>query len=150
MIGSLLLGALLAGCGADDPPMVTFATDATVVQARPTQYCDLKLRDCASDAKAPVRLLVPPGASLRVQVPDTVATTPWVVVFSYRDATGAQSDARSKVFAPNERRDYTLELPAPTDQLVTAQVQQYGPPPEAAPNGELQFPVRSSWVLNVG
>ena len=33
-------------------------------------------------------------------------------------------------------------------RLITAQVQQYGPPPVVNPEtGEVEFPIRSSWVL---
>ena len=41
-----------------------------------------------------------PGTALQVQVPDEISETPWQVVFSYRDAAGAQADGRSPVFAP--------------------------------------------------
>jgi len=61
--------ALLAGCGSGAPPEVTFAAGAASVVAKPTQYCDLKLQDCQSDANAPVRLAVPAGTPLRVSVP---------------------------------------------------------------------------------
>ena len=53
------------------------------------------------------------------------------------------------MLAPDQHPDYTLQLPAATDALVTAQVQQYGPPPQAnAETGEIEFPIRASWVLN--
>ena len=58
------LAALLAGCGSGAPPEVTFAAGATSVVAKPTQYCDVKLQDCQSDANAPVRLAVPAGSSV--------------------------------------------------------------------------------------
>ena len=62
---------------------------------------------------------------------------------------GAQTDGRSPVFAPNAQSDYTLQLPDPADRLVGAQVQQFGPPPQADPEtGEIEFPIRASWVLN--
>ncbi len=118
------------------------------MQAGPTQYCNLEFTDCRNDAAAPVELPVPPGTALQVEVPDEIAETPWQVVFSYRDAAGAQADGRSPVFAADERRDYALQLPTPTDRLLTAQVQQYGPPPQANPDtGEIEFPIRASWVL---
>jgi hypothetical protein len=96
-----------------------------------------------------VELAVPVGTPLKVTVPHEIAETPWQVVFTYRDGTGAQTDGRSPVFAPNAQSDYTLELPAPTDRLVGAQVQQFGPPPQADPEtGDIEFPIRASWVLN--
>lgn len=138
---------LLAGCGSESP-QVTFAAAGASVVARPAQYCDLALTDCAGDATAPVELAVPAGTPLQVTVPDAIAQTPWQVVFSYRDAAGTQSDQRSPVFAPAERNIWTLELAAPTDRLLTAQVQQYGPPPRINPDtGEIEFPIRASWVL---
>ena len=140
--------ALLAGCGSGGPPEVTFAAGAASVVAKPTQYCDLKLQDCQSDANAPVRLAVPAGTPLRVSVPSEISSTPWQVVFTYRSANGSQTDGRSPVLTPDRHPDYTLQLPAPTDALVTAEVQQYGPPPQAnAATGELEFPIRATWVL---
>jgi hypothetical protein len=143
--------AALAGCGGSTPPEVTFSAGAASVAAKPTQYCDLRLENCQSDAKAPVRLAVPAGTPLKVTVPDEISSTPWQVVFSYRSADGSQTDGRSPVLTPDQHPDYTLQLPAATDALVTAEVQQYGPPPQAnAETGELEFPIRATWVLNVG
>ena len=139
---------LAAGCGSDVPPEVTFAAGTTSVTARATQYCDLKLTECSDDAGAPVRLDVPAGTPLQVTVPDGVAEAPWHVVFSYRNEGGEQIDARSPLFAADQQRDYTLTLPTPTDRLVTAQVQQFGPAPQINDDtGEIEFPVRGSWVL---
>jgi hypothetical protein len=140
---------LVAGCGASTPPPdVTFAAGAATVVAKPTQYCDLKLADCTSDATAPVELAVPLGTPLQVTVPEEISSTPWQVVFSYRDSKGAQTDGRSPVFPVDTQKTYSLQLPDPGDRLLAAQVQQYGPPPQADPEtGELQFPIRASWVL---
>ncbi|GAA1285620.1 hypothetical protein GCM10009609_58940 [Pseudonocardia aurantiaca] len=140
---------MLAACSSSEPPQVTFAAGTASVVARPTQYCDESGADCTGDPAAPVALAVPAGTALQVTVPDVIAQTPWQVVFSYRDANGAQADERSPVFAPTERSIWTLELAAPTDRLLTAQVQQYGPPPQINPDtGEVEFPIRASWVLN--
>ncbi|HEY0812497.1 MAG TPA: DUF2771 family protein [Pseudonocardia sp.] len=141
----------LAGCGgAATPPQVTFAAGPTSVVARPTQFCDLQLKSCQSDANAPVKLRVPAGTALNVKVPSDISSAPWQVVFSYRSANGSQSDGRSPVLAPDQHPDYTLQLPAATDTLVTAQVQEYGPPPQTnAATGEIEFPIRASWILNV-
>ena len=142
--------ALLAGCGGSPAlPEVTFAAGAASVVAKPTQYCDLHLQNCQSDANAPVRLTVPAGTALKVTVPTEISTTPWQVVFTYRSTNGSQTDGRSPVLAPGQHPDYPLQLPTPTDALLTAQVQQYGPPPQAnAENGEIEFPIRASWILN--
>lgn len=142
--------ALLAACGGSDaPPEVTFTAGAASIVAKPTQFCDLHLQNCQSDANAPVRLAVPSGTALKVTVPSEISAAPWQVVFTYRSANGSQTDGRSPVLAPEQHPDYTLQLPAATDALVTAQVQQYGPPPQAnAETGEIEFPIRASWVLN--
>jgi hypothetical protein len=138
---------LLAACGSE-PPQVTFAADTASVVARPTQYCDLQLTDCTADPAAPVTLPVQPGTPLQVTVPDEIAQTPWQVVFSYRDANGTQTDERSPVFAAGERSTWTLQLAA-TNQLVTAEVQQYGVPQFNPETGQAEFAIRASWVLNV-
>ena len=84
-------------------------------------------------------------------MPDEISSTPWQVVFTYRSANGSQTDGRSPVLTPDQHPDYTLQLPAATDALVTAEVQQYGPPPQAnTETGEIEFPIRASWVLTRG
>lgn len=148
----LALAALLAlaGCASSAaPPQVTFAAGAASIVARPTQFCDLQLQNCQSDANAPVRLRVPAGTALTVTVPSDISAAPWQVVFTYRSANGSQTDGRSPVLTPDQHPDYTLQLPTATDVLVTAQVQEYGPPPQAnAETGEVEFPIRASWILN--
>ena len=143
-----LVAALpLAGCGGGAPEVVFTAGEASV-PARPAQYCDLQLTECNDDPTAPVVLAVPPGTPLRVEVSGEIAEAPWHVAFSYINAAGVQVDARSALFRPDERTEYVLELPAPGDRLRTAQVQQFGPAPQTdAATGEVQFPVRGTWVL---
>jgi hypothetical protein len=139
---------LVAACGSDAPPQVTFAAGGTDVVAKPTQYCDLEMTSCSNDANAPVSLTVPPGTPLQVTVPQEIEDTPWQVVFTYRDEAGTLTDGRSPVFAAKARGDYSLELPAPTNRLITAQVQQYGPAPQInEETSEIEFPIRASWVL---
>jgi hypothetical protein len=146
----LAVVAVTAGCSGG-PPEVTFAAGGTSVTARPAQYCDVRLTECEDDAAAAVRLAVPAGTALQVTVPDGVSEAPWHVVFSYRSAAGEQVDARSPLFGADERDEYTLALPAPTDALVAAQVQQFGARPAINPDsGEVEFPVRASWVLTAG
>ena len=144
---TLLAVPLLAGCGLGGPPEVTFEVAGTEISTGPAKYCDLSLTTCDDDATAPVRIDVPAGTPLRVGVPGDVAEAPWHVVFRYRNAAGEQVGGRSPIFAPDARSEYVLELPQPTDLLLTAEVQQFGPPPQTAESGEITFPVRASWVL---
>jgi hypothetical protein len=138
---------LAAGCSSA-PPQVTFAAGAATAVAQPTQYCDLRLEDCSADPAAPAELPVPAGTPLQVTVPEEVSSAPWHVVFRYTDAAGTEVDRRSPLFAAGEQTDYTLELPEPTDRLVEAQVQQFGPAPAIdEATGTLEFPTRASWVL---
>lgn len=136
---------LLTACGAGAPPEVVFTAGAATVTARPTQYCEDDFVTCTNDAAAPVELAVPAGTTLRVDVPDEVAETPWQVVYSYRTAAGEQVDERTAVQVGGAGS--AVELPEGA-RLLTAEVQQYGPPPVIDEStGELQFPIRSSWVL---
>jgi hypothetical protein len=128
---------LVAGCGADAPPQVTFAAGQATVAAGPTQFCTAAFDDCRNDPAAPVELAVPAGTAVRISVPDEVATTPWAVVFSYRTAAGEPVDGRSPLIAADQRSEYTLD-----------QVQQFTAPPQANPEtGEIDFPASSTWVL---
>ncbi len=137
---------LAAGCGTE--PQVTFAVGDASVTARPARYCDIRLTECTDDGAAAVQLAVPAAAPLRVSVPDDIAEAPWHVVFRYRDGAGQEVGARSPVLA-DQQRDWTLTLPEPGDRLVTAEVQQFGPAPKInEQTGEVEFPVRASWVLN--
>jgi hypothetical protein len=140
----------VAGCGAGAPPQVTFAAGQATVAAGPTQYCNAEFDNCTNDPAAPVELAVPPGTAVQISVPEEVAETPWAVVFSYRNAAGEQVDGRSPLIAADERSDYALELPAPQDRLLVAQVQQFTAPPQANPDtGEIDFPASATWVLTV-
>src|SRR5690606_17178254 len=115
LLAAPVAALLLAGCGAQEPPPppeVTFTAGA------------------AGTVAAPVRRPVPPGTARQVAVPPELAQTPWQVVFSYTDAEGTPIDERSPVFAPGARSDWTLQLSAPEARLITAEVQQYGPPPQ--------------------
>lgn len=151
-VGALLgvavaLGAA-AGCGTDDPPSVAFTSAAGSVSTGPAQYCDLAVIRCANHPDAVVKLPVPAGQPLRISVPEELAAAPWHVVFSYRAPDGSAVDGRSPVFPPRGRTDYQLVLPDRADQLLTAQVQQFGGGlPGTDPDGEASFPVRGSWVL---
>jgi hypothetical protein len=144
-----VVAAVSTGCSSA-PPQVTFAAGAATVRAAPTQYCAVDLSDCA-DPGTPATLAVPAGTALQITVPQEVASTPWHVVFSYRDDTGQQVDERSGVFPPNAATAYTLQLPTPTAQLVEAQVQEFGAAQVIDPaTQETDFAIRASWVLQVG
>ena len=142
---------LLTACGdnpAPAPPQITFTAAGSTATARPTQLCDVEVRSCTADPAAAVVLRVPPGQPLEISVPEAVGETPWLVVFGYRTKSGEQVDARSDVFAGNERQAYTLTLPGAEDQLETVEVQQIAGTVVAGQDG-VEFPTRGTWVLSV-
>ncbi|GAA2885816.1 hypothetical protein GCM10010472_50010 [Pseudonocardia halophobica] len=145
---TLTTAVVLAGCGSDEKPQVTWAAGAATQSSGPAQFCDLKMKDCSNDEAAQARLAVPAGTPVEVTVPEEVSEAPWSVVFSYTGPDGQRTDGRSPVFAPNARTSYTLTLPEPGDVLGTAQVQLLGAAPVANPDtGELDYPARATWVL---
>lgn len=143
------LGLVALGCGTGAKPQVTFSADAASATAAPTQYCDQELKECSAESAAVVTLAVPPGTAVRVSVPPAVSEAPWHVVFSYLTAAGERVDGRSPLVPAGQRSDLTLTLPAPTDQLVRAEVQQFAAGLLAEAGGEISFPIRASWVLVV-
>ncbi|HEY2206768.1 MAG TPA: DUF2771 family protein [Pseudonocardia sp.] len=150
--GLLVAAAVTSGCGSDGPPTVAFTSAVGTLSTGPAQYCDVAVTSCANHPESVIKLAVPPGQPLRISVPDQIASTPWHVVFSYRSpGSDTALDGRSPVFPPHQRRDYALTLPDPGDQLLTAQVQQFGGgQPTLDAQGEPSFPVRGSWVLATG
>ena len=143
----MVTAALLAGCGSDEAPEVTFSADGASVTIRPVQYCDVEVTECQADPEAGGVLRVPPGTPLQVSVPDSVSEAPWQVVFRYRPGPGGEPvHGRSEVFAAGQRASYTLQLPAGA-QLETAEVQQFGVPVRSG--GGVEFLVRGTWVLSV-
>ena len=153
---AVLAGAMLAGATAcsgnsgdpGPPPEVTFAAAGSTVIARPTQLCDVQVQNCTADPNAAVVLRVPPGQPVQISVPKAIGETPWLVVFGYRTAAGERVNARSDLFASNERESYTLTLPRPDDQLETAEVQQISGTFVPGEQG-VDFPARGTWVLSV-
>ncbi len=131
--------------GPSSPGAVVFAAGRAQVSADPTVYCDVGVTTCEKQ-DAIVRLAVPPGTPLSVTVPPAVASTPWQVAFTFRDATGAEQNGRSPVFAPGGRAGYALILPDPAGRLERAEVQQYGALIVPTPEGP-GFSTRSTWVL---
>jgi Protein of unknown function (DUF2771) len=148
MAAAALLTALVTACGDDEPPMVTFAAAGSSVTAGPTQRCDVQVSTCTAAPAAAVVLRVPPGQPVQISVPKQISETPWLVVFGYRTAGGEHVNARSDVFASNERQAYMLILPAADDQLETVEVQQLGGTLIPGKEG-VDFPTRGTWVLSV-
>ncbi len=117
--------AVLAGCGAPPPPEVTFFADGDTVRARPQLLCEIGAEECLQDEAAEVSLRIRPGRPVQVSVPAEVSDGLWGVVFSYVDRDGNRVDASSRVFTPGSKQlAYTLELPADSDRLLLAAVQQ--------------------------
>ncbi|WP_197519852.1 DUF2771 family protein [Pseudonocardia sp. HH130630-07] len=150
VIAGLLAAAafLLAGCGGAAPNVV-FDVGGTALTAAPTQFCDNRMESCEDDPNARVTTAVPPGAPIRITVPEEVSSGPWQVSYAFaRDGEPAPLQQRSEIAPAGERTEFTLELPRPDDRLVTAQVQLFGPAPSIDPQSQqLQFPVRATWVL---
>ena len=143
LAGSVLAAAALAGCGQPPPPEVTFTVDDRSARIGPIRHCDIELTECEEDDSAVAVLSVPAGRPVRISVPDSIADTPWQVVFRYR--TGAeQAGGRSEVFGAGGRQEYTLRVPE-GGTLVSLEVQQYGAPDLAG--GEPSFQIRAAWVL---
>ncbi|MGH3923861.1 MAG: DUF2771 family protein [Pseudonocardiaceae bacterium] len=111
----------------------------------PIRYCDVELVECENNDSAIAVLAVPADQQIHISVPDSVAETPWQVVFSYRK-NGEQVGGRSAVFTPGTRHDYTLQVPD-SGTLEALEVQQYGAPELV--NGEPNFRIRAAWALTV-
>jgi hypothetical protein len=140
---------VLAGCGTSAPPNVTFDVAGNSLTAAPTQFCDNQLQNCKDDANARLTAALPPGTPVTVTVPEEISSAPWQVAFSYLGPDGrTRTDGRSPIAAPGSKTDFTLTLPDPRDRLLTAQVQLFGPAPTQDPaTGQINFPVRATWVL---
>jgi Protein of unknown function (DUF2771) len=147
--------ALLAGCSAPPDPNVTFYAAGQAATVGPARYCDIEVANCRANPRAAAVLQVPPGKPLQISVPAEVSAAPWQIVFRYHDNTGQRQEERTAVFAPSEPRfAYTLRLPNPTDELETAEVQQFGVSLTSPQSGDpstagFDFVIRGSWVLSV-
>jgi hypothetical protein len=135
-----------ATSGPSSPGDVTFAAGGASTSVGASQFCDVQVTECDADPEAVAVLRVPANTPLAVTVPEEVASTPWQVAFTFRDATGAVQQGRSPVLT--EAPGFTLVLPAAPDQLQSAEVQQYGARITEGPEG-LEFATRSTWVLSV-
>lgn len=137
-----------ATSGPSSPGDVTFAAGGAATSVGAGQFCDVAVTECDGDPEAVAVLRVPPNTPLAVTVPEEVASTPWQLAFTFRDAAGATQQGRSPVFPPGSTPTFTLVLPAASDQLTSAEVQQYGARITQGPNG-LEFATRATWVLSV-
>lgn len=154
----LALLGILTACGDDDGgdsgegesrqlPLVIVSAGDQSRQVAPLRICDIDVQDCAENPNAAATMPVAPGAPVRIQVSPLISTTPWQVAFRLREAGAAEAiENRTKVFAPKETGDYTLETP-PGSQLELIEIQQFGLPSEAT--GGIEFPIRASWLVNV-
>lgn len=149
VVVAAVVAVLVATSGPAAPGAVTFAAGGQQSSTDPAQWCDLGVTECSEEPDALARLVVAPGAPLTVTVPDEVATTPWQVVFSFRDAGGAEQRGRTPVFAPGSPVTYTLTRPDPAGRLDSVEVQQYGALLGDGPEG-VEFVTPATWVLAAG
>ena len=151
--GLLAVASLLAACSDAPPPTpeVRFTVDGQTVSAHAFLYCDVMVTKCDRDNGAQAKLKVPPGRQVSVVVPNEVAESPWSVVIEYRTAAGEQKPPETvATFVPNERHDYTIQLPAAGDQLQTVEIKQAGAKQDpAATAGDIQLLARAVWSLQI-
>ena len=151
---ALLIAAalLVAGCSDSAPPKpeVKFTVDGQSISARPFLYCDVMVTKCDRDNAAQAKLTVPPGKQVVVAVPKDVAESPWSVVIEYKTAAGEQKDPETvATFVPNERTDYTVQLPNAGDQLQTVEVKQASAKQDPNATSDIQLLARAVWSLQV-
>jgi hypothetical protein len=139
-----LAALVLTGCSAPQPPEVTFFASGTTVRLSPSPACNPDVQECQATGD----LAVPGGKLLNISVPSQVAEKPWVVVFKFRGADGAEQKARSAIFKSGERYAYTLNLPTAGDQLLHVEVQRIAGI-SADPSQGVNFLTDASWALNI-
>ncbi|MGH3793735.1 MAG: DUF2771 family protein [Pseudonocardiaceae bacterium] len=144
LLPTFLAVCLVVGCGQTPDRQVAFSVDGHSARTGPIQDCDIALTTCDHHKSAVAVLGVPVGQPVQISVPDSVAQTPWQVVFRYHK-NGQQIGGRSEVFAPGARKDYTLHVPD-EGTLESLEVQQYGAP--ELTGGEQTFRIRAAWVLD--
>jgi uncharacterized protein DUF2771 len=136
----------VAGCGAPQPPQVSFFANGTTIEVDPTQYCQPDADQC--EPKDPASLRVPAGKPLVISVPSQVADATWAAVFEYRAADGSAQQGRTPVFAAGTQHAYTLSMPTAADQLTKIEVQRIASlVPD--PQGGIAFGADASWVVNI-
>lgn len=144
----LAVGGLvgLSACSVPNPN-ITFFSSGTTVTAAPIQYCDVEEQHCQADGKAPVRLTVVPGQPVQVSAPAPVASTPWQVAARFRDSAGSDYVSCSPLFVAGKQFAWTVHAPHAGDQLVLIEVYQASATLVQLANGDLETPVRGTWVL---
>jgi hypothetical protein len=139
------LGLVAAGCSTPPPAFTFFAGNASV-QVRPTQYCDIALRNCQANGQAATAVSVPDNQVVQVSAPESVATTPWQVAAEYHNGNGNTYVSCSPLFAASQQYAYTVRAPA-GNQLVLIVVYEIAGSMELLPNGSLAVLARGTWVL---
>lgn len=149
VLAILAVGGLvgLAACSSPSDPEITFATSGATVSAAPIQYCDVHEQNCRSDGSAPAVVSVPAGASVQIQAPQEVSSTPWQVAARFHGTKSGNDYAScSPVFAAGRQKQYTV-VPPKNDQLVLIEVYQSSAVLQKNPDGVFSTPVRGTWVL---
>lgn len=142
--GGLVLS--LSACSAPNPN-ITFYSSGSSIAVAPIQYCDVNEDHCQADGDAVRSLAVDSGEPVQISAPAQVADTPWQVAARYRDPGGTQYVTCSPLFRPRARFAYTVHLPRAGDQLLLVEVYQASAVIEETPNGDVETPVRGTWVL---
>jgi hypothetical protein len=153
-LAAVLAIAALALSGCTRPlPSVSFFGNGALVSATPTLWCaadsSAEALDCLatrSDASAP-QMTLRPGQGVSVNVPAAIGLAPWVVVFRYRTAAGAEEELRSELFSADARQQYELKPPAPTDQLLRVEVQSGLTPMATATGTGVDYAALHTWVV---
>lgn len=144
--GLLLLSACSSSAPAPDLNM-TFAAAGKTVTAAPIQYCDVHEENCKADGKAPVSLTVAAGQPITVSAPKEIAQTPWQVAARFTDTKGSQYVSCSPLFAAGHQSVYTVRAAHAADRLVLIEVYQSSAVLVREPNGDIDTPIRGTWVL---
>ncbi|HEX5403435.1 MAG TPA: DUF2771 family protein [Pseudonocardiaceae bacterium] len=148
--GCLVLLSACSSSSGSANPTITFVANGNSVAAGPIQYCDVQERNCEADGGASVSLSVPAGRTVQVSVPKEVASTPWQVAARFADAKGTEYASCSRLFAANSASAYTVRAPQAGDHLVLIEVYQSSATLVQEPNGDIDTPIRGTWVLTAG
>lgn len=139
----------LSACSAPDPD-ITFYSSGTTVSVAPIQYCDITEAHCSANGGATRSLAVTTGQPVQISAPQQVANSPWQVAARYRDTKGAEYVACSPLFVAGNQFAYTVHPPHADDRLVLIEVYQASATLEELPNGDIETPIRGTWVLTAG
>jgi hypothetical protein len=145
--GGLLSLAACSSSSASGNPSITFAASGKTVTAAPIQYCDVQEQNCQADGGASVSLSVGSGQPVTVSAPADVAKTPWQVAARFADTGGSQYVACSPLFAAGHQSAYTVHAAHAADRLVLIEVYQASATLEQQPDGDVDTPIRGTWVL---